>query len=160
MGVTACGKSTIAALLAEHLGATLIEADELHSEANIEKMRRGEALSDDDRWPWLNRVANTMQACNTGVVVSCSALRRAYRDKLLNNTGAPIGFVHLNASHAVIASRMSNRENHFMPVGLLDSQLALLEPLEYDENGVVIDIDQTIADVVSEAIEFVTKQHR
>lgn len=155
MGVTGCGKSTIAQLLAQQINATYIEADELHGSANISKMARGEALSDDDRWPWLQRVARAMQLSETPVVVSCSSLRRAYRDLLHEHVQVPIGFIHLHNDGDVIAKRMAKRGDHFMPVSLLASQMQLLEHLEADEDGVVIDIDQSVLCVVNEAMLFV-----
>lgn len=155
MGVAGCGKSTVAEKLATQLKATMIEADELHGAANIEKMQRGEPLSDEDRWPWLSRVANTMHTANSPVLVSCSALRRAYRQCLLDNANVPIGFIHLHTRQAVIAERMSNRQGHFMPLSLLDSQYQLLEPLQHDETGVVVDIAQTIDAVVDDALKFI-----
>lgn len=155
MGVSGCGKSTIAALLAKRIGATMIEADELHGQANIEKMQCGDALTDEDRWPWLARVSEVMHKTPTPVVVSCSALRRVYRQCLLDNSGVPIGFIHLHTSREVIEHRMSARAGHFMPVSLLDSQLQLLEPLEGDEFGVIVDIAQTVEQVVEDSIRFV-----
>lgn len=155
MGVAGCGKSTVATMLAQRISAKMIEADELHGSANIEKMQRGEALSDDDRWPWLARVGVAMQVSATPVLVSCSALRREYRQSLLDNARVPIGFIHLHTEQAVIAERMANREGHFMPVSLLESQYQLLEPLQHDEVGVAVDIAQTIDQVVDEALVFI-----
>jgi len=157
MGVTGCGKSTVATLLGQRLNGKVIEADALHGSQNIDKMKRGEALSDDDRWPWLVRVANAMQASRTPVLVSCSALRRAYRQCLLDNSGVQIGFIHLHAKREVFAERMSNRKDHFMPVSLLDSQLELLESLNSDGSGVVVDVDKPIQRVIDEAMLFVQK---
>lgn len=157
MGVTSCGKSSVAALLAQKLNATWLEADDLHGSENIDKMARGEALSDDDRWPWLDRVAAKMQTSNTPVFVSCSALRHAYRQHLRENVKLPIGFIHLHAERDVIAERMSNRVGHFMPLSLLDSQIQLLEPLDHDEDGVVVDIAQSLDHIVSEALLYVNK---
>jgi len=155
MGVAGCGKSTVATMLAQRVSANMIEADELHGSANIEKMQQGDALSDDDRWPWLTRVGTAMQLSGTPVLVSCSALRRDYRQHLLESARVPIGFIHLHTTQSVIAERMANREGHFMPVSLLDSQYQLLEPLQTDEVGVVVDIAQTIDRVVDEALVFI-----
>jgi len=157
MGVSGCGKSTVADLLAKRLNTAMIEADALHSAANIEKMRRGDPLTDDDRWPWLAHVATAMQESETPLIVSCSALRRSYRQCLSDVAQVPIGFIHLHTHRDVIAERMSNRKGHFMPLSLLDSQIELLEPLQDDERGVVVDIDKTIEFVVDEALLFVRK---
>jgi len=156
MGVAGCGKSTVSAMLAERMSATLIEADDLHGTENIEKMARGEALDDHDRWPWLFRVAEEMRASNTPVIVSCSALRRAYRQYILDNVTSPIGFIHLHANRDVIAERMSKRTGHFMPLSLLDSQFQILEPLQGDEIGVTVDISQSLDKVVDEAMLYVS----
>ena len=156
MGVAGCGKSSVSAMLAERVNATVIEADDLHGTENIEKMARGEALDDDDRWPWLLRVAKEMRASTTPVITSCSALRRVYRQYLLDNVGSPIGFIHLHTDRDVIAERMSNRTGHFMPLSLLDSQFQLLEPLQSDERGVTVDISQPLDKVVDDAMLYVS----
>jgi len=156
MGVAGCGKSSVSAMLAERVNATVIEADDLHGTENIEKMARGEALDDDDRWPWLSRVAKKMQTSTTPVFTSCSALRRVYRQYLLDNVGSPIGFIHLHTDRDVIAERMSNRTGHFMPLSLLDSQFQLLEPLQSDERGVTVDISQPLDKVVDDAMQYVS----
>ncbi len=158
MGVAGCGKSTVASRLAELMQAETIEADELHGPANISKMSRGEALSDVDRWPWLERVALAMQRSKTPVIVSCSALRLAYRRYLIEKSSVEIGFIHLHADKAVIASRMSGREGHFMPMSLLDSQFATLEHLQNNETGVVVDIAQSLESVVQDAFDYVKAQ--
>ncbi len=159
MGVAGCGKSTIASLLAQRLNGKMVEADALHGASNIQKMESGEALTDDDRWPWLARVANAMAETPTPVFVSCSALRRAYRQSLSDNAGLSVGFIHLHAEQEVIAKRMSARQGHFMPESLLDSQYQTLEPLCDDELGVVIDIRQPIDAVVEDALVFI-KQYK
>ena len=156
MGVAGCGKSSVSAMLAERVNATVIEADDLHGTENIEKMARGEALDDDDRWPWLSRVAKEMQTSTTPVFTSCSALRRVYRQYLLDNVGSPIGFIHLHTDRDVIAKRMSNRTGHFMPLSLLDSQFQILEPLQSDERGVTVDISQPLDKVVDDAMQYVS----
>jgi len=155
MGVSSCGKTTVAKALAQRTGAAFIEADALHGAENITKMERGEALNDEDRWPWLKRVADAMNAADEPVFVSCSALRRSYRDFLQEHSVKPLGFIHLHANSAVIRERMAMREGHFMPISLLDSQLALLEPLEANESGVVVDIAKTVEQVVDDALQFV-----
>lgn len=155
MGVSGCGKSTVAAGLARQLGAQMIEADALHGADNLAKMRAGEPLTDEDRWPWLARVGLAMKRSGTPVFVSCSALRRVYRQRLLVSAKAPIGFIHLHTDQSVIGERVSQRADHFMPVSLLDSQMQLLEPLSDDEMGIVVNINQAIERVVGDAMSYV-----
>ncbi|WP_375424136.1 gluconokinase [uncultured Friedmanniella sp.] len=138
MGVTGTGKSTVAGLLAGTLGWDLEEGDDLHPEANVAKMHEGTPLTDADRWPWLDRVAawiSVHTASGTPGIITCSSLKRAYRDRL---RGPGVVFVHLDGSRDVIAARLNARLNHFMPAALLDSQLATLERLQPDERGVVV----------------------
>jgi gluconokinase len=153
MGVSGSGKSTIGALVAGSLGVPFIDGDSLHPQSNVEKMAGGLPLNDDDRWPWLAAVGNTLADAarqGTGMVIACSALRRAYRDAI--RTSAPgTRFVHLAGARDVLASRVEGRSDHFMPAALLDSQLATVEPLEDDEPGMVIDIDQPVTAIVAAA---------
>ncbi len=154
MGVSGCGKSTVAAALAERLGGLYADADSLHSEEALAKMAASTALTDDDRAPWLRRVAELIERetrGQTATVVACSALRRSYRDLLRAHAGAELFFVHLSGSVEVLSRRMAARTGHFMPVTLLESQLETLEPLEGDEAGAVVDIDDTIEHVVDRA---------
>ncbi|WP_285504933.1 gluconokinase [Actinokineospora sp. NBRC 105648] len=141
MGVSGSGKTTVAALIAERLGVPLAEADEFHPPANIAKMSAGTPLTDDDRWPWLDAITAWMaeRGHQGGGVVTCSALKRTYRD-LLRQATDDVWFVHLDGPREVLADRMSHRSGHFMPTSLLDSQLADLEPLTDDERGVRLDI--------------------
>lgn len=137
-GVSGSGKSTVGAMLAERLGWPFAEGDALHPPANVAKMARGEALDDADRGPWLDAVADwigrRLERGESGVI-SCSALRRRYRDRL----AAPgVWFVHLDPSPSVLEARVASRRGHFMPAALLPSQLAALEPLAADEAGVVV----------------------
>lgn len=154
MGVTGCGKSTIAQGVAQRIDAAFIEADALHGDANISKMASGTPLSDDDRWPWLARVATAMQTHQAPVVVSCSCLKRAYRDVLRKQSKLPIGFVHLHTDRDIIANRMAKRSDHFMPTSLLDSQIAILEMLGADEKGVIVDVNQSIELIIEEAVGY------
>ena len=126
MGVSGCGKSSLGAALATTLALPFTDADDLHPAANRAKMAAGQPLTDADRWPWLQAVGAVL-ASNAGVV-ACSALRRAYRDRLRDAAG-PVQFLHLVAPREVIAERLAARRGHFMPLALLDSQLATLEPL-------------------------------
>lgn len=157
MGVSATGKSTVGIALAERLGWEFIEGDDLHPRSNVAKMESGVALTDEDRTPWLElirqRAAATAES-GRSAVITCSALKRAYRDALRAGVG-PMFFVHLTGDEEVLASRMARRERHFMPTGLLRSQLDTLEPLEADEDGVVVDVGSTIDQVVAEGYEAV-----
>ncbi len=142
MGASGSGKSTIAAALAAELGAWYIDADDLHTPAAVEQMRRGVPLTDEDRWPWLEvigaRIARET-ADGAHLVVACSALRRVYRDRLRSGSGADLQFVLLQVPRDVLIERVRGRSGHFMPATLIDSQLATLEPLGADEPGFTVD---------------------
>jgi gluconokinase len=140
MGVAGTGKSTIAGLLAGRLGWPFLEGDALHPDANVAKMAAGHPLDDDDRWPWLARIAawiDERHAAGEPGIVTCSALRRRYRDALRRDG---VVFVHLTGDRDVIFDRLTRRQGHFMPPALFDSQLATLEPLEEDEDGLLVDV--------------------
>ena len=130
MGVCGSGKTSVGRLIAERMDWTFVEGDDLHPEANLRKMAAGTPLTDEDRRPWLDRIAGEMRRAGREgrpMVVACSALRRIYRDRL-RACGADVRFVHLIGAPALLRARMARREGHFMPPGLLDSQLATLEP--------------------------------
>jgi len=137
MGATGVGKTTVGLALAERLGAPFLDADDLHPAAHVEKMRRGEPLTDDDRWPWLDAVGAWLAAHPDGVA-ACSALRRAYRDRL-RAAASDLRFLHLVGGAEVLDARLERRTGHFMPASLVASQLDALEPLEPDEAGLAID---------------------
>jgi gluconokinase len=153
MGVSGSGKSTVGAALAQRLRVPFADADDFHPPANIAKMTAGEALDDDDRHPWLESIGEWLTAhADTGGVMSCSALKRQYRDQLRHH--APTTeFVHLHGTREVIARRQASRPGHFMPASLLDSQFATLEPLAPDEHGQVVDVDQSIDAIVQAYID-------
>ncbi|MCI9890052.1 gluconokinase [Micrococcales bacterium 31B] len=154
MGVAGCGKSSIALAIAEHLEWPFAEADALHPQANIDKMSAGIPLTDDDRWPWLGIIREWMSEqarAGRSTVVTCSALRVAYRDVLREAEGR-VRFVHLAGTRELIGSRMAAREGHFMPTQLLDSQFATLEPLTETEDGCTVDVALTPPEIVAEAI--------
>jgi gluconokinase len=154
MGVSGCGKSSVGEGLATRLGVPYRDGDDLHPPANVDKMRAGTPLTDDDRWPWLDRVAQVL-ATEAPVIVGCSALRRAYRDRLRAGAGGPVQFIHLTGSRDVIAGRMAARTGHYMPTSLLDSQFAALEPPAPDE-ALAIDIDQPLDTIISAAAKGLT----
>ena len=137
MGVSGSGKSTVAAGLVERLGWEFAEGDEFHPPANVEKMRAGHPLDDEDRWPWLRTLADWIgqhERAGRSVVVTCSALKRSYRDLLCD--GHPsVWFAQVTADAELIRERLQHRTGHYMPASLLDSQLATLEPLQDDEPG-------------------------
>ena len=152
MGVSGTGKSTVAGLLADRLGWELAEGDDLHPLENVAKMRAGTPLTDEDRWPWLDEVAAWIRSHTDGGtpgVITCSALRRVYRDRL---RGPGVVFVHLDGTREEISAQMAKRSGHFMPLSLLDSQLATLEPLEPDENAIVVSVAQSLDDEVAEIL--------
>lgn len=153
MGVAGCGKSTVGQAVADQIGALYRDGDDLHPAANIAKMESGTPLSDADRAPWLKDVGLQLKDAGGPVLIGCSALKRAYRDLIREAADTDVIFLHLAGARAVIEARMSQREGHFMPVSLLDSQFATLEPLGGDEAGFVVDIDQSFDDVVAEASE-------
>jgi len=150
MGVSGSGKSTVGSLLAEKLGVPFTDADDLHPESNVAKMAAGTPLEDGDRWPWLALVGEALAAASTtGLVVACSALKRSYRKAIL--AAAPgTRFVLLHGPRAVLAARMGTRAEHFMPLDLLDSQLATLEKLAADEPGFTVSIEPKLAVLVAE----------
>lgn len=150
MGVSGAGKTTTATALASRLGAVFLDADDLHPAANVAKMAAGVALDDDDRAPWLRAVGEAV-AEHEHVVVACSALKRRYRD-LLRDTAPDLIFVLLVPSDDELARRLAAREGHFMPVSLLRSQLATLEPLGPDEAGVTVDVSGAGVDAVITAV--------
>ena len=151
MGVSGSGKSTVGELLASELAVPFADADDLHPEANVRKMAAGHPLDDDDRWPWLQRVGETLaKADGTGLVIACSALKRSYREAIL--AAEPrTRFVLLHGPRELLEQRMTRRHGHFMPAALLDSQLATLEPLEPDEPGITLGIDKSPESIVAEA---------
>jgi gluconokinase len=154
MGVSGSGKSTVAAGLVERLGWDFAEGDSFHPPENVTKMRAGIPLDDEDRWPWLHRIADWIgehEQAGRNCVVACSALRRSYRD-LLRDGHPSVWFVHVHAEAKLIRDRLEHRAGHYMPASLLDSQLATLEPLQDDEAGVVVSGAGTPEHVVDEVL--------
>lgn len=154
MGVSGAGKTTTGEALAAHLGWPFVEGDALHPPSNVEKMAQGTPLTDADREPWLRALADQIAAAEArgeSSVLGCSSLKRAYRDIL--RRGAPrVRFLHVHGTRALLEDRLNHRAGHFFPPRLLDSQLATLEPLAADEDGVVIDMALPVKDQVAEAL--------
>ncbi|WP_438752331.1 gluconokinase [Pararhizobium sp. O133] len=141
MGVSGCGKSLIGEKLAAHLGLPYVEGDSLHPPTNIAKMSEGVPLDDGDRWPWLEIIGQRLaKADANGIVISCSALKRIYRDQLRRAAGRPLAFVYLKGSRDILMQRMTERPGHFFKAPLLDSQLATLESPEGEDLVVTVDI--------------------
>jgi gluconokinase len=155
MGVSGCGKSSVGALLAERLGLAFIEGDALHPAANVEKMAMGTPLSDADRWPWLDIIGAEMAASldrGEGIVVSCSALKNIYRERLRAAPGGALAVVYMHGYRDLLTAPMGARPRHFMPLSLLDSQLATLEIPTGEPGVVTVDIDQSVEGIVADAM--------
>ncbi|MFC6085618.1 gluconokinase [Sphaerisporangium aureirubrum] len=150
MGVSGSGKTTVGRALAARLGLPFADADDFHSPANVAKMAAGIPLQDADRLPWLRAVGEWLAGrAGTGAVSACSALRRGYRD-VLREAAPAVFFVHLHGDPEVVRRRVAGRQGHFMPASLVDSQYAALEPLEPDENGVVLDFSRDTGHLVED----------
>lgn len=141
MGVSGCGKSSVGEAMQRLTGLPYLDGDDLHPAANVAKMAAGIPLTDEDRWPWLDRVAD-MLAKRAPVAIGCSALKRIYRERLRAGAAGPVTFVHLSGSRDLIGNRMAARTGHFMPSALLDSQFATLEPPEGEAGAITVSIDQ------------------
>ena len=154
MGVSGCGKTTVASRLAARLGWEFAEADDFHSQANVAKMRSGTPLADDDRWPWLDALADWIEAHRAqglSCVVACSALKRAYRERLRRGHD-DVRFVHLRGERATVAGRLAERSGHYMPLALLQSQYDTLEEPGADERAIVLPIDRAPNELVDEIV--------
>jgi carbohydrate kinase (thermoresistant glucokinase family) len=151
MGVAGCGKSSVGEALAQRLGVRYVEGDRYHSPENVAKMSAGVPLTDDDRLQWLASLQGEIRAAaqrGEGIVVGCSALKRRYRDTLREGARG-LRFAHLDGTRDLIAQRMGARTGHYMPLSLLDSQFAALEPLQLDEAGLVLDIREDVPQLVA-----------
>jgi gluconokinase len=154
MGVSGSGKTTVAVLLAAALGCQFQEGDDLHPAANVAKMHGGTPLTDADRWPWLQKIAEEIDGwCARGEsgVMTCSALKRSYRDIIIGNR-PDVTLVYLKGSHDLIHRRMAARHEHFMPVALLDSQFAILQEPTPDEHPITVDVGGRPADIAEEIV--------
>jgi len=160
MGVSGSGKSTVGAALGQRLRVPFADADDFHPPANIKKMSAGIPLDDSDRWPWLEAIGEWLAAHDEkGGVISCSALKRRYRDHIRHHAHR-VQFLHLEGSRDVIAARQASRPGHFMPASLLTSQFATLEPLAPDEHGLVIDVDQSVDAIVQQYVDHMVKEEK
>ena len=153
MGVSGCGKSTMAAALGQRLGLQMVDGDDLHLTESVAKMRSGIALEDADRWPWLDRIGHYLaQAEGHGRVVACSALKRVYRDRIRAQAG-DVCFVFLDGDFALIEQRMRQRVGHYMQPGLLTSQFQALEIPQPDETDVIsLAISEPVEDLLNQAL--------
>ncbi|MGO1591351.1 MAG: gluconokinase [Ancrocorticia sp.] len=155
MGVAGCGKSEVGKEISHRLDWQMAEGDEFHPQANVDKMHAGQPLTDEDRWPWLDIITQwTAEQDNLGhnTIVTCSALRKVYRDRLRQAPGRTV-FVHLHGTEELLSERLQGRQGHFMPPSLLPSQLSTLEALEADEDGVVVDITPNVKTIAETALE-------
>ncbi|MBB2206578.1 gluconokinase [Gluconacetobacter takamatsuzukensis] len=154
MGVSGCGKSTVAAFLAGRLDWEFIEGDALHPAANVEKMRQGIPLDDTDREPWLHEIARTIRdwrGADKAGIIACSALRRCYRETIAGGAD-DVHFVYLRGSSPSIAQRLAARQGHYMPASLLESQFATLEEPGPDEPAITIDTGAPADELVTEVL--------
>jgi carbohydrate kinase (thermoresistant glucokinase family) len=160
MGVSGSGKSTVGAALAARLGWEFVDGDALHPPANVAKMHAGQPLDDRDREPWLDAIATQIDTWierRTPGVITCSALKRRYRDRIIGDC-ANVRLIYLSGSREVIARRLAARHGHFMPASLLDSQFASLEPPGPDEDAIVTNIDRPVAAIVDEIVTALSPQ--
>ncbi|MEU4366196.1 gluconokinase [Micromonospora chersina] len=155
MGVSGAGKTTVARGISEVTGLRFAEADDFHTAAHVAQMRAGVPLTDADRWPWLRALAGWMadrHAEGVSTVLTCSALKRAYRD-VLRQGPANVEFLHLDGAAELIRDRLDRRVGHYMPASLFDSQRAILEHLGPDESGVVLEVAAPPEDLVRRAVD-------
>ncbi|MBD0416865.1 gluconokinase [Oryzicola mucosus] len=155
MGVSGSGKSTVGAALAGRLGVPFIEGDSLHSAANVEKMSLGIPLSDADRWPWLDDIAGIVRESESGVIISCSALKKAYRDRLREKGSSVLGFLFLAGEPGLLLQRLQSRSGHYMKATMLESQLAALEPPFGEPRVLIRTITEPLETTVSAAADWI-----
>jgi len=155
MGVSGCGKTLIGKKLSGKINVPFYDADDFHPKANIEKMKNGIPLDDDDRWPWLESLADHMKEWEGqgGAILACSALKKSYRELLTNHSGVSVQYIYLKGSKSLIASRLEKRHGHFFDESLLDSQF---QALEEPERALVVEINQAPDEIVSEIISSIS----
>ncbi|WP_082221150.1 gluconokinase [Luteipulveratus halotolerans] len=154
MGVSGSGKTTVAKGIAERMGWIFAEGDDFHPKANVDKMKAGHPLTDEDRWPWLRSIGAWIDEHEEGresAVITCSALKKTYRD-LLREGRQGVRFCHVDVDRAVLQERLAQRKGHYMPASLLDSQLADLEPLQKAEPGVVVHAEGSPDEVLADTL--------
>ncbi len=149
MGVSGSGKTSAGSAIAAAIGLPFLEGDTLHPQSNVEKMASGIPLTDEDRWPWLDRIGAKLSQAEQGIVVSCSALKKIYREHLRQAADGPLAFIFLDGSPEVLRDHMRKRTGHFMPVSMLDSQLATLE----DPSGEPLVLRQDVSAPVDAIVE-------
>ncbi|WP_079213779.1 gluconokinase [Brucella pituitosa] len=154
MGVSGSGKSTVGEKLAEALNLPFLEGDSLHPKSNVDKMASGIPLQDEDRWPWLDKIGERMAVAEQGLIVSCSSLKKSYRDRLRAAVGGQLAFVFLDGSFEVLHEHMGHRTGHFMPVTMLESQLATLESPVGEPLVFRADVVDPIKKIVAESLEW------
>jgi gluconokinase len=161
MGVSGSGKSTLGAALATAIGCPFLEGDSFHAPESVEKMRAGIPLTDDDRWPWLDRLGHAVGAAvagSTTAVAACSALKKAYRDRLRKAIPAPVGFVLMDASREELLRRLTARTHHYMPASLLTSQLDTLERPGADEPAIAIDATRPVGTLCEQTLAWLRER--
>ncbi len=159
MGVSGSGKTSVGAALADRLQLPFVEGDSLHPQSNVARMAAGIPLSDADRWPWLDQIGDRLAQAPGGVVISCSALKKAYRERL-RAAAAPLYFIFLDGAFDVLSTRMASRKGHFMPVSLLESQLATLETPVGEPLVHRIDAALPVERIVAESADWLAAQSK
>jgi gluconokinase len=159
MGVSGSGKSSVGRAIAATLQLPFVEGDTLHPPANVEKMASGIPLTDEDRWPWLDQIGAELARVQKGVVVSCSALKKSYRDRLRQEAGGPLGFIFLDGNLEVLRDHMSRRTGHFMPLSMLDSQIATLEPPTAEPFVLRQNVEHSVDEIAATSVDWVKAQH-
>lgn len=158
MGVSGSGKSSVGEGIAAALSLPFIEGDVLHPESNVQKMSAGIPLTDEDRWPWLDKIGAELAKAEKGVVVSCSALKKMYRDRLRQEAGGTLAFVFLDGSLEVLRDHMGKRTGHFMPLSMLDSQLSTLESPADEPLVFTQDVAHPITQIVEASVAWLRAQ--
>ncbi|MGH6861513.1 MAG: gluconokinase [Phyllobacterium sp.] len=154
MGVSGSGKTSVGEAIAAVLGLPFVEGDLLHPKTNVEKMSAGIPLTDEDRWPWLDKIGAELAGAGKGIIVSCSALKRVYRARLRQRAGGSLAFVFLDGSLEVLRDHMGRRTGHFMPLSMLNSQLATLEPPTGEPLVLRQDIASPVDHIVQESCDW------
>ncbi|EJN01224.1 gluconokinase [Phyllobacterium sp. YR531] len=158
MGVSGSGKTSVGMAIAESLKLPFLEGDTLHPQGNIDKMASGIPLTDDDRWPWLDAIGTELAKAQSGLVVSCSALKINYRDRLRDKAGGPLAFIFLDGSIEVLRGHMSQRTGHFMPLSMLDSQIATLEVPNDEALVYRQDVVNSVDDIVKASVNWLREE--